>query len=86
MFTRDGSGIGTAAYIRTGDYVSLYVTGLGKGGGAVTVTFNGASVPVTYAGPAPGFPGLDQINILLPSGTGTLEVQAGGHRSNRVGI
>jgi uncharacterized protein (TIGR03437 family) len=31
----------------------------------VTVTIGGVSVPVTYAGRAPGFAGLDQLNIQL---------------------
>ena len=50
------------------------------------ITLDGAPVSVTYAGPAPGFPGLDQINVQLPSGTvsGQLVVFAGKRASNAV--
>ncbi|MCU1273039.1 MAG: hypothetical protein JWO48_470, partial [Bryobacterales bacterium] len=50
------------------------------------VTLNGTPALVTYAGPAPGFPGLDQINIQLPPGTvsGTIVVAVGKHVSNAV--
>ena len=86
VFTTDGSGTGPAAVIRTGNFVSLFLTGLGKSGMPPRVTLNGAAVPVTYAGPAPSFQGLDQINIELPSGTatGTVVVFAGKHASNAV--
>ena len=48
-----------------------------------------SSVPVTYAGPAPGFTGLDQVNVMLPSslaGTGTVNitVSVAGNVSNVV--
>jgi uncharacterized protein (TIGR03437 family) len=83
LFSSDGSGTGVAAAIRTGNFVSLYLTGLGAGDAPTVVTVNGAAVPVTYAGPAPGFPGGDQINVQLPSGTaGTVVVYAGKNASN----
>jgi uncharacterized protein (TIGR03437 family) len=52
------------------------------------VLLNAAPVAVTYAGPAPGFPDLDQINFQLPSGltSGTVIVVAGKHASNPVTI
>jgi uncharacterized protein (TIGR03437 family) len=34
----------------------------------VTCTIGGASVPVEYAGPAPGFVGVDQVNLRLTKG------------------
>jgi uncharacterized protein (TIGR03437 family) len=88
VFTADGSGTGRAATIRTGDFVSLYLTGLGTGGIAPVVMLNGAPVTVTYAGPAPGFAGLDQINFQLPAGvtSGTVVVVVGKHASNPVTI
>lgn len=63
--------------LNPGDYVELYLTGLGATqnrnglGYAVlqpVVTIGGQSCPVTYAGAAPGFNGLDQINCIVPSG------------------
>lgn len=88
IFTRDGSGTGAAAVLRTGDFVSLFLTGLGIGAATPVVLLNGAPATVTYAGPAPGFPGLDQINFQLPPGvtSGTVVVVAGKHVSNTVTI
>ncbi len=68
VFSLDGSGTGAAAAIRTGNFVSLYVTGLGNGAQVLTILINGVSAAVSYAGPAPGFPGLDQINVEIPAG------------------
>jgi uncharacterized protein (TIGR03437 family) len=48
-------------------YLSLYGTGI-RGESAlanVSVTINGISVPVTYAGAQPAYAGLDQVNVLL---------------------
>ncbi len=86
VFTMDGTGTGAAAAIRTGNYISLYLTGLGDSGVMPMVTLNGAPVEVTYAGPAPGFAGLDQINFQLPAGTssGVVLVGVGNRVSNPV--
>jgi uncharacterized protein (TIGR03437 family) len=51
-----------------GSVVSLYATGQGFGTGNVTVTIAGYNAPIFYAGPAPGFPGLMQINAQIPGG------------------
>ena len=107
IFTTNGVGTGLAAAIRwnnggavsasnplrAGDFVELFVSGLGAltaSGNAnqiPTVTLVGANCPVTYAGAAPGFTGLDQINCQIPGGLGanpaaTLTVSAGGRTSN----
>ncbi len=53
--------------IDTPVYLSLYGTGI-RGESVlsnVSVTINGISVPVTYAGPQPTYAGLDQVNVLL---------------------
>jgi uncharacterized protein (TIGR03437 family) len=91
LFTQDFSGRGPAAALnavtnqlvnaanplKAGDYVSLYLTGLGAttlSNGLNTavlqpaVTVGGKDCPVQYAGRAPGFPGLDQVNCQLPAG------------------
>jgi uncharacterized protein (TIGR03437 family) len=49
-------------------YVSFYGTGIRNRSALanVVVTIAGVSVPVQFAGPAPGFVGLDQVNVLLP--------------------
>jgi len=48
-------------------YVSLYGTGIRNASSLanVAVTINGVSVPVLYAGPAPNYDGLDQVNVPL---------------------
>jgi trimeric autotransporter adhesin len=48
--------------------VSFYATGQGTSTGTVTLTVGGYQAQVWYAGPAPGFPGLMQINAQIPGG------------------
>jgi trimeric autotransporter adhesin len=48
--------------------IALYATGQGTGSPAITVNIAGYNAPVLYAGPAPGFPGLMQINAQIPGG------------------
>jgi uncharacterized protein (TIGR03437 family) len=57
----------------------------------VTATTNGVSVPVLYAGPAPDFIGLDQVNTGLPltlrgSGEVNVVLTVDGQSSNAVTI
>jgi uncharacterized protein (TIGR03437 family) len=86
VFSKDGSGTGTAAAIRNGNDVSLFLTGLGSDGVQPSVAVDGSTVAVTYSGPAPGFAGLDQINIQIPAGvaSGTVVVSSGRRSSNPV--
>jgi uncharacterized protein (TIGR03437 family) len=51
-----------------GSVVSLFATGAGPSAGAVTLTIAGYNAPLLYTGPAPGFPGLIQINAKIPGG------------------
>ncbi|HEY6346355.1 MAG TPA: hypothetical protein VIY49_33110 [Bryobacteraceae bacterium] len=59
-------------------YLTFYTTGVQAAGLAnVTVTVNGVSTQVLYAGSA-GYEGVDQINVLLPAslaGSGTVALQ-----------
>lgn len=55
----------------------------------VSVTIGSQTLPAAYAGPAPGFTGLDQVNVLLPpslagSGTVNITVSISGIASNVV--
>ena len=92
VFSLDGSGAGPAAVIRTANVISLFLTGLGL---SATPIVKIASIPtiVNYAGPAPGYPGLDQINFVIPATDANgaplpigvplpVVVEAGGHTSN----
>jgi uncharacterized protein (TIGR03437 family) len=60
-------------------YLVLYGSGLQAAGtSGVTATVNGATAQVVYAGPQTTFPGLDQVNLILPSslaGKGNVNVQ-----------
>ena len=74
-------------------YVSFYGTGIRNRSSLanVTVTINGAGVPVLYAGPTPGFTGLDQVNVglilsLRGSGESNVVLTVDGQTSNGVTI
>jgi len=52
-----------------------------------TVTVGGMACPVTFAGAAPGYVGLDQINCTIPAGLASNEsapvvITSGGRTSN----
>ncbi len=73
----DQSLVTAANPLHAGDTVELYATGLGQTSPnngldyAVqqpTVTVGGVACPVVFAGAAPGFIGLDQINCTIPAG------------------
>jgi uncharacterized protein (TIGR03437 family) len=51
-----------------GSIVSLYGTGQGQDAGAVNLKIGQYTAELLYAGPAPGFPGLMQINARVPGG------------------
>jgi uncharacterized protein (TIGR03437 family) len=74
-------------------YVSFYGTGIRNRSSLanVTVTINGVSVPASYAGAAPDYVGLDQVNVGLPltlrgSGECSVVVSVDGQTSNTVTI
>ena len=73
-----------------GSILVLYGTGQGVNAAPVTVTVGGYQSQVLYSGPVAGYPGLWQINIVLPSGyvaPGTLNVFASaGSFSTQVGV
>jgi len=85
---------GPAIPIARGQIVMLFGTGFGSFAAAdatglqwqtlpITVTVGGVPATLTYAGLAPGLPGVNQINVLIPAGAPTgpavpLVVTAGG--------
>lgn len=91
-----------AAPAQPGSTLVVYGTGLGAIPGAdnqppgavqvgsnVTVNIAGNVVPASYAGRSPDFPGLDQVNFVLPSGVPNgcyipAEVTASGRPSNLI--
>ncbi|MEK7752051.1 MAG: hypothetical protein AAB654_09060, partial [Acidobacteriota bacterium] len=79
--------------IDTPIYVTFYGTGIRNRSSLenVTATIGGMSVPVLYAGPTPGFAGLDQVNVaLIPglrgSGESPVVFKVDGQTSNTVTI
>jgi uncharacterized protein (TIGR03437 family) len=73
----DQSLVTAANPLQAGDTVELYATGLGLttpmngldyAVQQPTVTVGGVACPVVFAGAAPGFIGLDQINCTIPAG------------------
>jgi len=80
----DGTMNSSANPVGRGKLIALYATGLGQTNPAgvdgkvvkglvktvapVSVTIGGQTAKVTFAGDAPGFVGLSQINVLVPQG------------------
>jgi uncharacterized protein (TIGR03437 family) len=60
--------VGLTTPVRAGEWVTLWGTGLGLTASTVLVEVAGIGVSASYAGPAPGFPGVDQINFRFPTG------------------
>jgi uncharacterized protein (TIGR03437 family) len=74
-------------------YVTFYGTGIRNRSSLVnvSVSIHGVSVPVLYAGPTPGYSGLDQVNVALPlnlrgSGSSDVLLTIDGQTSNTVSI
>jgi uncharacterized protein (TIGR03437 family) len=67
-------------------YLVLYGTGIRNHSASVKLRIDGQEVPVLYAGPQSEFPGLDQVNVLLPSdprsGPAQISVAVDGMSSN----
>jgi uncharacterized protein (TIGR03437 family) len=71
-----------------GEIVEIYLTGLGASATRPAVTVGGREAEVLFSGPAPSFPGLDQINIRVPAGLAAgmqpLTMRLGSAPSNEV--
>lgn len=61
--------VGLTTPVQSGEWVTLWGTGLGSADATgVSVEVAGISAAPSYAGPAPGLPGVDQINFQFPAG------------------
>jgi uncharacterized protein (TIGR03437 family) len=81
-----------------GQSLVIFATGLGavtqsgqlsRTNTPVSVVLNGTELPASFAGLAPGFIGLYQVNVTIPAGTPPgltlpLTLKAGGQQSNSV--
>jgi uncharacterized protein (TIGR03437 family) len=65
---QDGSDNSATHPAARGSYVSLFATGWSAASLPVTINIGGYNASVVYAGPAPGFAGLMQINAQVPGG------------------
>jgi uncharacterized protein (TIGR03437 family) len=94
---RVAPGLFTASQIVRADsgavYLVLYGTGIRNRSdrAGVACTVNGTTLQVAYAGAQTEFPGLDQVNVLLPSGlrgpaTLSVSLMVDGHPSNTVTV
>jgi len=63
---QDGTVNSAGNPVARGSIVAFYLTG--DGGAAISVSIGSYSADVLYAGPAPGYPGLTQINAVVPAG------------------
>ena len=75
VFTVDGRVAAVAAPGLRGQPIELYATGLGVNIGTVEVLIAGRSATVQFAGLAPGFVGLNQVNAVIPPETPTGEAE-----------
>ncbi|MGI8742274.1 MAG: IPT/TIG domain-containing protein [Bryobacteraceae bacterium] len=64
----DGSYNSTANPALRGSVITVYATGDGQNNTEVNLTIGGYAAALLYAGPAPGYPGLMQVNARVPSG------------------
>jgi uncharacterized protein (TIGR03437 family) len=74
----DGTANSIANAVERGEIIVLYATGEGQNIESISLTIGGNLAELLYAGHAPGFPGLMQINARVPAGsTGTVPVILG---------
>jgi len=71
----DGSMNSSANPAARGSVIVLYGTGQGQSPDSIGVTIGGYPAELLYAGPAPAFPGLMQINARVPAGFGPSGIQ-----------
>jgi uncharacterized protein (TIGR03437 family) len=58
-----------------GSIIYFYATGL-SGSGTITARIGGTEITnLYYAGPAPGYPGVQQINVAIPAGLGAMTTE-----------
>ena len=85
-----GQRVTTERPARPADILSIYATGLGADSASTVVQMGSARVLPSYAGEAPGFAGLNQVNFTVPAdlaaGPVSVTLVVGGRTSNAIGI
>ena len=78
----DGSLVAPEAPGVPGEWLSIFLTGMGKPSSAVQVSIQDIPAETSYAGVAPGLPGVDQINVRVPesvaAGAAVIRIISGG--------
>jgi uncharacterized protein (TIGR03437 family) len=70
VLNQDSTTNSTSSGAAAGSVIYFYATGL-SGSGTITARIGGTELTnLYYAGPAPGFPGVQQINLTIPAGLG----------------
>ncbi len=86
----DGTANSSSNPVARGAIIVLYATGEGQNIESISLTIGGDLAELLYAGRAPGFPGLMQINARVPAGTapvGNLPVSLGiGNAASQSGV
>ena len=94
----DGAAVTSQSPATRGETVQVFGTGKGLRNPAIlapdflpVVRVGGVSAEVKYWGPAPGWPGMDQVNVVVPADAAAgaavpLELQLGGFAANQVFI
>ncbi len=73
VLNQDWSVNGASAPAPAGSVVQVFATGL-PATGVITAKIHDRTVPVPqYGGPAPGFPGVQQVNLVVPSDLPTMQ-------------
>ncbi len=67
ILNRDGTVNGSSHPAPPMSVLQIFATGL-SGNGEITATLNGNAIATEYGGPAPGLPGVQQVNVQLPAG------------------
>ncbi len=67
ILNQDGQVNGPNHPAQAAGFLQIFATGL-SGTGTITARVNGNSVEPAFAGPAPGIPGVQQVNVQLPTG------------------
>ena len=84
-------GVGATRPARPGEAIEIYATGFGRSNTTLSVSIGGQNAEVLFSGPAPGFPGLHQVNARVPVNTQPgasipLRIDLAGRSSNTVTI
>jgi uncharacterized protein (TIGR03437 family) len=69
VLNQDNSVNGPGHLANPGDILQIFATGIPSGAAVTAQIGNSAGLVPVYAGPAPGIPGVQQVNVAVPSGS-----------------